>query len=76
VPFILGDLLKSFSAHRVSRHLAGRKRALGRIPKPAERFEAAETLLAYGWGRPPQYVDLTLASSEVKRIEVTLHGHA
>jgi hypothetical protein len=49
----------------------GEKEPLGRIPKPAERFEAAETLLAYGWGRPPQYVDLALASTEVRRIEVT-----
>jgi hypothetical protein len=49
----------------------GEKESLGRIPKPAERFEAAETLLAYGWGRPPQYVDLGLASTEVRRIEVT-----
>ena len=52
----------------------GEKEPLGRIPKPAERFEAAETLLAYGWGRPPQYVDLALASSEVKRIEVTFEA--
>jgi hypothetical protein len=49
----------------------GEKEPLGRIPKPAERFEAAETLLAYGWGRPPHYVDLALASAEVRRIEVT-----
>ena len=49
----------------------GEREPLGRIPKPAERFEAAETLLAYGWGRPPQYVDLALASTEVRRIEVT-----
>ena len=49
----------------------GEKEPLGRIPKPAERFEAAETLLAYGWGRPPQYVDLALASTEVRRIDVT-----
>ena len=52
----------------------GEKEPLGRIPKPAERFEAAETLLAYGWGRPPQYVDLALASTEVKRIEVTFEA--
>ena len=52
----------------------GEKAPLGRIPKPAERFEAAETLLAYGWGRPPQYVDLALASTEVKRIEVTFEA--
>jgi hypothetical protein len=49
----------------------GEREPLGRIPKPAERFEAAETLLAYGWGRPPQYVDLALAFTEVRRIEVT-----
>jgi hypothetical protein len=49
----------------------GEKEPLGRVPKPTERFEAAETLLAYGWGRPPQYVDLALASTEVRRIEVT-----
>ena len=30
----------------------GEEEPPGRIPKPAERFEAAETLLAYGWGRP------------------------
>jgi hypothetical protein len=52
----------------------GAKEPLGRIPKPAERFEAAEALLAYGWGRPPQYVDLALASTEVKRIEVTFEA--
>jgi hypothetical protein len=51
----------------------GEREPLGRIPKPAERFEAAETLLAYGWGRPPQYVDLALASTEVRRIEVTFN---
>jgi hypothetical protein len=49
----------------------GEQAPLGRVPKAAERFEAAETLLAYGWGRPPQHVDLALASAEVKRIEVT-----
>jgi len=49
----------------------GEKEPLGRVPKPTERFEAAETLLAYGWGRPPQYVDLALASTEVRRVEVT-----
>jgi hypothetical protein len=49
----------------------GSEAPLGRTPKPAERFEAAETLLAYDWGRPPQYVDLALASTEVRRIEVT-----
>ena len=54
----------------------GEKEPLGRIPKPAERFEAAETFLAYGWGRPPQYVDLALASTEVKRIEVTFEAMA
>jgi len=37
------------------------KEPLGRIPKPAERFEAGETLWAYGWGRPPQSVDLASA---------------
>jgi hypothetical protein len=52
----------------------GEREPLGRIPKPGERFEAAETLLAYGWGRPPQYVDLALASTEVKRIEVTFEA--
>jgi hypothetical protein len=52
----------------------GEREPLGRIPKPAERFEAAETLLAYGWGRPPQYLDLALASTEVKRIEVTFEA--
>ena len=30
--------------------------------------------MAYGWGRPPQYVDLALASTEVKRIEVTFEA--
>ena len=49
----------------------GEREPLCRILKPAERFEAAETLLAYGWGRPPQYVDLALASTEVRRVEVT-----
>ena len=49
----------------------GEPAPLGRVPKASERFEAAETLLAYGWGRPPQYVDLALASTEVRRIEVT-----
>jgi len=50
------------------------KEPLGRIPKPAERFEAGETLWAYGWGRPPQSVDLASASTEVRRIEVTFDG--
>ena len=49
----------------------GEREPLGRIPKPAERFEAADTLLAYGWDRPPQYVDLALDPMEVRRIEVT-----
>ena len=52
----------------------GEKEPLGRVPKPGERFGAAETLLAYGWGRPPQNVDLALASTEVRRIEVTFDG--
>jgi hypothetical protein len=50
----------------------GEKEPLGRNPKFGERFEAAETLLAYGLGRPPQYVDLALASTEVRRTEVTV----
>jgi hypothetical protein len=27
-----------------------------RVPKVRDRLKAAETLLAYGWGRPPQSV--------------------
>jgi hypothetical protein len=44
---------------------------LERVPKAAERFEAAQWLSDRGWGRPPQYVDLALASAEIRRIEVT-----
>ena len=52
----------------------GEPAPLGRAPKAAERFEAAQWLSDRGWGRPPQYVDLALASTEVKRIEVTFEA--
>jgi hypothetical protein len=48
----------------------GEKEPLGRIPKPAERFEAARRSWPAAGARPPQYVDLALASTEVKGIEV------
>jgi hypothetical protein len=52
----------------------GEPAPLGRVPKAAERFEAAQWLSDRGWGGPPQYVDLALAATEVKRIEVTFEA--
>ena len=49
----------------------GEQAPLGRVPRAAERFEAAQWFSDRGWGRPPQYVDLALASTEVRRIDVT-----
>jgi hypothetical protein len=48
--------------------------------KPPNDSRPPQWLSDRGWGRPPQYVDLALASTEVRRIEVTfdvapLEGH-